>query len=582
MQRAVLVTSLLLTLSACAWVPSPDAGGPRVTASRPADGATDVPLNTGVATDLELPLSGVNPDTLTQDAVTLTNTVTGEQVPATIGSSGGFDTITLQPGTLLERTTPYRFDVRQSVTDQDGRAFEAYTATFTTGSELPAQLDDVTFEKVDLPVADGERYASLTFGPDGKLYAATVDGRVKRFTVGTDGTLGDPETFTALQRAEGGPRLTIGFTFAPDATAENLVAYVGHTYFGFNTDDGTAAHPWSGKITRLSGPQLGTVQDVVVGLPRSRKDHVTNSIAFRPSEPEVLYFNQGSTTAMGAPDAAWDFQPERLLSGATLRLDLAKLSQSPLDVQTEAGGTYNPFAADAPLTLYGRGIRNAYDLVWHSNGSLYVPANGSAAGGNIPRYNAALGAGATRPDGSYAGPVLDAPGDVDAPYSNLKTDGWKVTQTQNDYLFRVVEGGYYGHPNPKRCEWIMNGGGTPGDARVDVYPAGTPPDPNYRGAAFNFEKNKAPAGSLEYRSTTFGGALQGKLLVTRYSNGDDILVLSLNANGEVSEASTVTGLSGFRDPIDLAENPATGDLYIAEYDQFGRAPGLTLARPVAP
>ena len=150
-----------------------------------------------------------------------------------------------------------------------------------------------------------------------------------------------------------------------------------------------------------------------------------------------------------------------------------------------------------------------------------MPANGSAAGGNIPRYDATLGDCSTRPDGAYSGPVLDDPTDVDAPYSDARTDGWKVAQTQNDYLFKVEEGGYYGHPNPKRCEWIMNGGGLPGDTRVDVYPAGTQPDANYRGALYDFERNKAPAGSLEYRSATFGGGLQGKLLVTRYSNGDD-------------------------------------------------------------
>ena len=38
--------------------------------------------------------------------------------------------------------------------------------------------------------------------------------------------------------------------------------------------------------------------------------------------------------------------------------------------------------AGAPLTIYATGVRNAYDLLWHSNGQLYAPTNGSAAGGN--------------------------------------------------------------------------------------------------------------------------------------------------------------------------------------------------------
>ena len=42
-------------------------------------------------------------------------------------------------------------------------------------------------------------------------------------------------------------------------------------------------------------------------------------------------------------------------------------------MQTEEGGTYDPYAAGAPLTLYATGVRNAFDLVWHSNGHLYAP-----------------------------------------------------------------------------------------------------------------------------------------------------------------------------------------------------------------
>ena len=33
-------------------------------------------------------------------------------------------------------------------------------------------------------------------------------------------------------------------------------------------------------------------------------------------------------------------------------------------------------------------MRNAYDLVWHSNGHLYVPTNGTAGGANTPGVTA--------------------------------------------------------------------------------------------------------------------------------------------------------------------------------------------------
>src|SRR5205085_11868611 len=146
--------------------------------------------------------------------------------------------------------------------------------------------------------------------------------------------------------------------------------------------------------------------------------------------------------AMGSADQTWGNRSEHLLSAAVLRLDISKLGALPLNVKTaEGGGTYNPYAANAPLTIYASGVRNAYDLVWHSNGNLYVPTNGSAAGGNTP----ASVTGTRRPDGTtYNGPTVPA-------LTN-------VQQTMDDYLFRVVKGGYYGHPDPLRGEYALNGG----------------------------------------------------------------------------------------------------------------------------
>ncbi len=53
----------------------------------------------------------------------------------------------------------------------------------------------------------------------------------------------------------------------------------------------------------MSGPNLGTVQDYVTELPRSIRDHITNSLAFGPDG--AIYFLQGSNSAMGAPDTGW-------------------------------------------------------------------------------------------------------------------------------------------------------------------------------------------------------------------------------------------------------------------------------------
>ena len=569
---------------------------PRITRVRPADGATNVALGTGIGTDLKLPNGGVDEKTFTDTTIKLTNTNTGQAVPARRSTTGGNDAITLQPTQPLESNTTYRFEVTSGVKDLQGEPFLPFSSTFTTGSGSGSN-SGVNFAKtVVTSPNDSNQYSTLAIGPDRKLYASTIDGRIVRFPIQSDGTLGSAETITSLQEAEGGPTLLIGLTFDPSATVNNLIVWVSHTTFGFDGVD----VPFGGKITRLSGPNLENVQDYVKNLPRSFKDHVTNSIAFKPGDPNALYFNQGSNTAMGAPDIAWGGKSETLLSAATLRLDINEVTSPPLDVQTGTSNAYDPFAAGAPLTIYGRGIRNAYDLVWHSNGNLYVPVNGSAGGGVVPRYDlneVGPGGCSTRPDGRYSGPILDEPDDVSTSLyvtkdgdpdkvTPIDTDGWKNDQTQNDYLFKVEEDGYYGHPNPKRCEWILNGGGNyqDSDTRISIYKSSTNADPNYRGVAYNFEKNKSPNGVIEYKSDAFGGALKGKLLVTRYSLRDDVIALTLGSEGNVVSEEVPSGLTGFVDPLDLIEDTLNGNIYVSEFDEGGDetkddGPQITLLRP---
>lgn len=569
---------------------------PRIVGVRPTDSETNVSLSVGIGTDLYLPNGGVNEDTFTTTTVTLTNEETGEAVSARRSTTGGNDSITLQPTQSLEPNTTYRFEITSGVEDLSGASFAPFSSTFTTGSGNGGSSSDIRFEQVVVtPDGDTNQYSSLAVGPDRKLYASTIDGRIVRFPIESDGTLGAAETLNSL--VENGPRLLIGLAFDPAATASDLIVWVGHTTFGF---DGVE-EPFGGKITRLSGPNLEDVQDYVVNLPRSFKDHVTNSVAFKSGDSSALYFNQGSNTAMGAPDIAWGGKSETLLSAATLRLDIDEANSRtlPIDVKTEDGGSYNPFASDAPLTIYGRGIRNAYDLVWHSNGNLYVPVNGSAGGGVVPRYDPIPGTCETRPSGSYTGPILDEPSDVSQNLYRTKdgnpdnenvtpvdTDGWKNNQTQDDFLVKVEEDGYYGHPNPKRCEWILTGGGDYEDdsMTVDIYQDSTDADPNYRGIAYNFEKNKSPNGVIEYQSDAFEGALKGKLLVTRYSLGDDVIALTLGSDGNVVSEEVPSGLNGFVDPLDLVEDTTNGNIYVAEFDEGGEetedeGPKITLLRP---
>jgi len=535
---------------------------PSVVSVNPDNSSINVSENTSISTSvLKLPNSGINNATITSNTVFLVEEGTEAKIPANVNGTGGGDAITLVPASPLKLSTTYRFTITPGVKDLSDSSFIPYSSTFTTGSSSTADEANAQFNQIALPNATGQ-HSSLTIGPDGKLYALTIDGIIKRFTINADGTLGTPQLLYSLQDKSGTriQRLAIGFAFDPSATATNLVAWVTHsTYVFLNGPD------MDGKLTKLSGPNLATVQDVLINLPRSKKDHLTNSIAFGPDK--ALYFSQASTSAMGRADQTWGYRNERLLSGAVLRLDVSKLGTLPLDVRTsETGGSYNPYNPNAPLTIYASGVRNAYDLVWHSNGSLYLPTNGSAAGGNTP----ASVTGTLRPNGTtYNGPSVPA-------LTN-------VQQTQKDWLFRVVKGGYYGHPNPLRGEYVMNGGNptSPIDpAQVKDYPLGTAPDANYRGYSYDFQTNASPNGAIEYKSNAFNGALKGKLLIVRYSQHDDIITLTPGGpNNDIisaTEGYAIQGFSGFNDPLDLTEDVRNGNVYVSEYGGEGK---IVLLKP---
>jgi len=128
---------------------------------------------------------------------------------------------------------------------------------------------------------------------------------------------------------------------------------------------------------------------------------------------------------------------------------------------------------------------------------------------------------------------------------------------------------------------VLNGGNPTGgiDANeVVAYPIGTAADRNYRGSAYAFGKSYLPSGLIEYQGSAFSGALNNKLLVTRAGGGDDVIILTRAADGSISSADTgIAGLTNFINPVDIAENGASGYLYIAE----AGGQRITLVRPIA-
>ena len=578
------------------------ARAPHVDTVLPENRVTGHDVNAGVSATIKVPYAGIGlkPSSLPGN-VHLYAVAGGAEIPTTVGSSGGNDVISLAPTAPLAPNTQYRFEVTSGVTDNFGVPFVPFSSLFTTGSgETGASgeftpLTGVGFQKVELPTGRGKFWASFAFGPDGKLYGTTIGQGIFRFDVAADGTLGEPESLGYEGSAH------IGLLFDESSTADNLKVWVTRTTANFSEQG-----QWVSSIHQLSGDKLQVDRPVFEGLPRSLSDHLTNSMAYGPDGR--IYFQQGSNQASGDLDNAWGQRGEQLLTAATLAFDpdnarvaTAVNGGAAINVKTADGGTYSPYAAGAPLTIYASGIRNAYDLVWHSNDHLYVATNGTAGGANTPGVTA-------NPNGTFTRTA--APGipgfstvngkDVTAQCVRRGYTGGTVPPqgniaTQRDLLFDVVAGGYYGHPNPERCEFVLNAGNNPAtpDApgtKEVKYPLGTVADPNYRGVAYDFEFNKSPNGALEYTSATFGGQLKGRLLITRFSNNNDLIFLQpdpktgkiLGAQTSVGITgvanTTMSGVDGFNDPLEVVEDKSNGNLYVNQYDRSGGDQRLYLLR----
>ena len=264
---------------------------------------------------------------------------------------------------------------------------------------------------------------------------------------------------------------------------------------------------------------------------------MTNRPAFGPDG--ALYFCQAATrpwappTPLGQPRGA----PAQARSCASTR---PAPPGTPLDAQDVGRRRQvQPLRQGRrPLTIYATGVRNAYDLVWHSNGHLYAPTNGSAAGGNTP-----------------AGPGVPA-----------------VTErcrTGDRFLFRHQQRRLLRPPQPASAASTSSTAATRPPAWIPTRSPSTPsapsPTPHWQPAAFDFGMHVSPDGAIEYKGSAFGGALDHKLLVARYSGGGDVVALNVAADGSISgELTGIEGITGFVNPLDLVEYQPTGNLYVAE------------------
>ena len=491
------------------------------------------------------------------------------------------------------------------VRDVNNTNFASFIGTFSTGSYIAPAPQGINFTKATQTVAGTKPFLATTVGPDHRLYASTTDGFIYRYDIGSDGTLSNEFAITTVRDNNGGARIITGITFDPQSTSTNLALWVSHNQYRFgNNPTGSVdvqkyADNFTGKISVISGNNLQNYQDKIINIPRSVKDHMNNQIVFDPKGKNI-YFGIAGLNAMGNADATWGNRVENIYSASITRAVVGALNiwvrdKGPVnlgidmtnnDPSTQTGlvpGTlhYNIYKGSNPVRLFATGVRNAFDMVFGSNGHLYADINGSSAGGNVP----ATPAFSSVPINNRIDKDLTGRGTYNGPTSPALTN---VRQTEEDALLDVKEGAYYGHPNPSRGEYIFDGGNpTTGQDpfQIDAYGEGKQqPDRNYNTPIWDYGTNFSPDGIIQYKAVNGRNTpLDGALIAARYSGGGDLLGLQLDPKtGGISKTlERINGFTQLGSPLDVTEDMTNGNLYVTTLQDEVSTGSIILLKPQA-
>ncbi|QUY44821.1 carbohydrate-binding domain-containing protein [Acaryochloris marina] len=389
-------------------------------------------------------------------------------------------------------------------------------------------------------IAEPIKPTSAAFGPDGRLYVASVTGNITVYTLNDDYTVATTEVIDVISNLSNS-NIT-GIAFNPYETTPKI--YISHNEFYANGGDAFAAtefSPYSGQVSILEEVNGNwELTPLVTGIGVSNHDHGVNGLEFDNNGD--LFITSGSNTNAGVADPTIGGIDESPFTAAILKAEITKpdfngnieyslisendliqpVPQAFLDslppeifnppsnlgfdpADSQFWGGYVDVVPGVDVSVYASGLRNPYDLVFTTQGLLYATENNA---------NGGFGAEST---GAY----------TDVPFG----------QEQPEELNLIQEGAYYGHPNRNRGR---------ADARQNVYydsPVDLPTE-GYTAPIGTFLGSTN--GITEYRATTFGGQLRGNLLAQKWKN--NLYNIELSSDGtqvldsiNLNDVATVTG-----------------------------------------
>ena len=379
--------------------------------------------------------------------------------------------------------------------------------TNISGPEYEIEKDkDINFDLNVLDIEEITMPASITYGPDNRLYVGQLDGSIVAFQQPLLGTINpeyivQPGTFEQI----------LGLTFNQNESSDDITLYVSHSRLHTKTED----PPFQGKISKIKGPKFKP-ETVISGLPVQNGDHANNSIAF--DHKGRLFIAQGGSTNAGFPMKPLD-RDETPLSGAILVADLSDPDfDGEIKYDTETA-THQTNKISGDINVFASGFRNPFDLVIHSNGKIYSTDNG--------------------PSKFFPGESISCLED-----RALGVDG-------PDELNLVIEGYYYGHPNRNRGRFNKD---------ECTYYSGKTPSENHRQPIALLGDFLSANGIGEYYSDAFNGKMIGDLIYVDFKNGE-VWRVELSDDGERVHAISSLYKKEVSGAVDLALTP-DGSIYI--------------------
>lgn len=171
------------------------------------------------------------------------------------------------------------------------------TTPLGSSNKIPyTYVDGLSISFESGKIADLYGPACGTFGPDGRLYVGTSNGRVVRYTLDSEykKVVAYVESSVIWQKHGFKDRAILGIAFDPLDTQENPTVYVSHNFFFHGESKSSSFDAINGKVSTLSGANLDVYTDIITGLPVSDHDHGVNGLEF--GDFGELYIQIGGNT----------------------------------------------------------------------------------------------------------------------------------------------------------------------------------------------------------------------------------------------------------------------------------------------